>query len=58
MSEDYTYAAIIEFDNREAFEAYLDHPAHVGLATRFFASFETVLIYDYEISVDPLETTN
>ena len=53
MSEDYTYAAIIEFDDRKAFEVYLDHPAHVGLATRFFVSFETVLIYDYEMSVDP-----
>ncbi len=52
MTEDLTHAAIIEFDDREGFQAYLDHPTHAGLAARFFDTFEAALIYDYEMSLD------
>ena len=49
MRNDYPYAAIIEFDDREGLRAYLDHPAHQQLAARFFDSFEDALIYDFEL---------
>jgi Stress responsive A/B Barrel Domain len=46
---DYTYAAVIEFDNRAGLMAYLDHPAHEQLASRFFSAFEEALMYDFEL---------
>lgn len=49
MRADYPYAAVIEFDNAAGLRAYLDHPAHQQLATRFFESFEDALIYDFEL---------
>jgi len=52
MVEEYTHAAIIEFDDRAALDAYLAHPAHEGLAARFFAAVDTALIYDYELGGD------
>jgi len=52
MSENYTHAAVIEFDDRVALQAYLEHPSHQDLATRFFGSFEAALIYDYEMGAD------
>jgi hypothetical protein len=50
MRENYDYAAVLEFDDLSALKTYLQHPAHEELAQRFFASFEAVLIYDYEMS--------
>ena len=55
MRENYEYAAVLEFDDLTALEAYLEHPAHEELAQRFFAAFETALMYDYEISENPEE---
>lgn len=52
MTEDYSHAAIIEFDDRAAFDAYLAHPAHQGLASRFFDVFDAALFYDYELGED------
>jgi Stress responsive A/B Barrel Domain len=49
MSADYPFAAILEFDDAPGLKAYLDHPAHEPLAQRFFACFESALMYDYEL---------
>ncbi len=49
MKQHYDYSAILEFDNRAGFEAYLKHPVHAELSERFFSAFETALMYDYEI---------
>lgn len=49
MRTDYPYAALIEFDDLEGLQAYLEHPAHEALAARFFAAFEEALIYDYAL---------
>jgi hypothetical protein len=49
MDEDYRYIAMLEFADMNGLEAYLQHPAHEELATRFFGAFETALMYDYEI---------
>jgi hypothetical protein len=49
MRADYPYAAVIEFDSRDALLAYLDHPSHAQLASTFFESFEDALMYDFEL---------
>ncbi len=46
---DLPYAAIIEFDDETALRAYLDHPAHEAISTRFFAALAETLIYDFEV---------
>ena len=46
---DFPYAAIIEFDDTDSLRAYLDHPAHEGISTRFFAALADTLIYDFEV---------
>lgn len=50
MRADYPYIAILEFDDPAALAAYLEHPVHERLASRFFAAFEEALIYDFELS--------
>jgi hypothetical protein len=49
MTTDYSFAAILEFDDRAGLEAYLDHPAHEQLAQLFYSSVEQALTYDYEL---------
>jgi hypothetical protein len=49
MRADYPYAAILEFDNLEGLRAYLEHPAHERLASRFFQAFEDALMYDFDM---------
>jgi Stress responsive A/B Barrel Domain len=49
MREDYTHAAILEFDDLEGLKAYLDHPAHAELGSRFFECFEQALMYDFDV---------
>jgi len=51
---DFPYVAVLEFDNVQALRAYLDHPAHEAVATRLFAAIEDTLIYDFEVTADPL----
>ena len=49
MRVDYSHAAVLEFDDRAGLQAYLDHPAHQNLATRFFEVFEEALLYDFQL---------
>jgi hypothetical protein len=49
MKEDYTHAAILEFNDLAGLTAYLEHPAHAELAALFFECFERALIYDYDM---------
>jgi hypothetical protein len=46
---DLPYAAILEFDDADGVRAYLDHPAHEAISTRFFAAIAETLIYDFEM---------
>jgi hypothetical protein len=50
MRVDYQYAAVLEFDGLASLKAYLEHPAHADLATRFFTAFEEALMYDFELT--------
>ena len=49
MRVDYAYAAVIEFDDRAGLMAYLEHPTHEQLASRFYSVFEDALMYDFEL---------
>jgi hypothetical protein len=49
MRVDYAYAALLEFDDLPGLAAYLEHPAHEALASRFFVTFEEALMYDFEL---------
>ena len=52
MRVDYQYAALLEFEDVAALEAYLEHPAHAELAARFFTVFEEALMYDFALTED------
>jgi stress responsive alpha/beta barrel protein len=47
MREDFSYAAVLEFDDVAALRAYLEHPAHDSLGAQLLAHSEATLIYDY-----------
>ena len=49
MREDYQYAAVLEFDDVAGLKAYLEHPSHEQLASRFGAVLDQALIYDFEL---------
>jgi hypothetical protein len=49
ITTDYAFAAILEFDDRDGLQAYLDHPVHAQLAQRFYASVDRALTYDFEM---------
>lgn len=46
-TQDYPYAAVIEFDSEADLRAYLDHPAHVELGRLFFEVAEAALVHDF-----------
>lgn len=48
MSEDYEFAAVLEFKTESDLRAYLDHPAHAELGARLFTSAAAVLAYDFD----------
>jgi stress responsive alpha/beta barrel protein len=49
---DFPHGAILEFDDVDGLRAYLDHPAHESITTRFFAAIADTLIYDFEVTGD------
>jgi hypothetical protein len=49
MREDYTHAAVLEFEDLGALRAYLEHPTHADLGARFFECFEQALMYDFDV---------
>lgn len=49
MTQDYHYAAVIEFEDVDGLTAYLNHPAHEGLARLWASLSDATLVYDYEM---------
>ena len=49
MREDYSHAAVLEFEDLAGLKAYLEHPAHNELGSRFFDCFEQALMYDFDV---------
>jgi Stress responsive A/B Barrel Domain len=50
MRVNYEFAALLEFDDVAGLKAYLEHPAHDALATRFFKVADEALMYDFELA--------
>lgn len=50
MSQDFPFAAIIEFDDLAGLQAYLRHPHHEALGQLFYRLQEAALAYDYEVN--------
>jgi hypothetical protein len=55
MTEDYSFAAVIEFDDLVGLKVYLQHPAHEAIGRHFSQSAVRALAYDYAMfdAVDP-----
>ena len=49
MTQDFGYAAVVEFGDVDGLEAYLNHPAHEDLARLWASLSEATLVYDYEM---------
>ena len=49
MTEDYPYAAVVEFDDLAGLRAYLAHPKHEQLGEMFYKLLDAALVYDYEV---------
>ena len=49
MTQDFPFAAFIEFDDLAGLQAYLRHPRHQRLGELFYALQETALAYDYDL---------
>ena len=49
MRDSYSFAAVIEFEDRGGLEAYLAHPAHRKLGEHFATAALRALAYDYEM---------
>jgi hypothetical protein len=52
MKVDYEFAAVLEFDDAAALNAYLEHPAHQQMSLQFYSAFEEALVYDFEMQED------
>jgi len=44
------YAAVLEFDDLDGLKAYLEHPAHRALGSRFMQSLASSAIFDYAMT--------
>lgn len=49
MTEDFPFAAVIEFDDLAGLQAYLRHPQHERLGDLFYRLQEAALAYDYDL---------
>ena len=47
-TKDFTYAAIVEFDDVSGLQTYLKHPKHERVGTLFYELLEAALVYDYQ----------
>lgn len=43
------YLIVIDFDDLAGLQAYLRHPAHEALGSRFSQSLASALVYDFEV---------
>lgn len=43
------YIVAIDFDDLAGLQAYLRHPAHEELGTRFYVSLSSALVYDFDV---------
>lgn len=48
MTQDFPFAAVIEFEDLAGLRAYLQHPKHEALGALFYRLLDLGLVYDYE----------
>ena len=46
---DFTFAAVLEFDDQAGLKAYLQHPAHAEPGRRLFEVMEAGVVFDYAL---------
>lgn len=51
-SEQFPFAAILEFDTEHDLHRYLDHPAHEELGRQFYLAAERALVFDFDLGSD------
>jgi hypothetical protein len=49
MTQDFEFAAILEFDDLDGLREYLRHPVHESIGGQFTSAAAAALAYDYEI---------
>ena len=49
MKDDYSFAAVIEFDTADDLRGFLTHPAHERVGRHFSRSSVRALAYDYDL---------
>ena len=49
MSQNFEFAAILEFDDVHGLREYLQHPAHDAIGNHFMTAAAAALAYDYEM---------
>ncbi len=47
--EGFTYGFSMDFSDRASLEAYAPHPEHLPVAQRVRATFEKILVFDFEL---------
>lgn len=53
LTRDFPFFALLEFDTQQAFDAYLSHPVHEDLGSRFYLTSEAAEAYDFVIDDMP-----
>jgi hypothetical protein len=54
VGQQYSYAAIFEFDDAAGLKSYLDHPVHDSVRALFWKLCESTMIADVEL-IDPVD---
>lgn len=54
-TQQFPYAAILEFENDHDLVEYLNHPTHTALGKQFYSASEAALAFDFEL-LDPDRT--
>ncbi len=48
-SQQFPFAAILEFANQSDLLEYLEHPAHQALGEQFYSASEAALVFDFDL---------
>jgi Stress responsive A/B Barrel Domain len=48
-SDEYQFAAMLEFENEADLREYLEHPAHQSLGEQFYSASEAAMAFDFEL---------
>jgi hypothetical protein len=50
MPDGYDLVGVLEFEDRDALRAYLEHPAHEALGRLFWSCCARTLVFDYDLT--------